>query len=78
MNLPNAFMKTTLIAISAAAVALWGGFVIGYHNGVRDNEAKWLSMLRRDPDGRFVLKEEPPQPRGTGHVNSPPDPAASK
>ena len=67
-------MKTTLITVSAAAVALFGGFAIGYHNGVRDGEVRCISMFRVEPDGRFVLKE-PPQPRGNGHVNSYPDPA---
>jgi len=62
-------MKTTLILVSAAVVMLLAGFAIGYHNGARDNETRWQSMVRVDPDGRFVLKE-PPQPRGNGHQNS--------
>ena len=66
--------KTILITVSAAALALFGGFAIGYHKGFRDNEVIWQSMIRVDPDGRFVLKE-PPQPRGNGHQNSYPDPA---
>jgi hypothetical protein len=69
------FMKTILITVSAAAVALWGGFTIGYHSGVRDTEAIWQSMV---PDGKHVVLKEPPQPRGSGHVNSYPDPGTSK
>ena len=70
-------MKTTLISVSAAVVMLLAGFAIGYHNGARDNETRWQSRIRVDPDGRFVLKE-PSQPRGNGHVNSYPDPATSE
>ena len=47
-------MKTTLI-IASAAIALWVVFGIGYHSGVRDNDRMWQSMVRVDPDGRFVL-----------------------
>jgi hypothetical protein len=47
-------MKTTLI-IASAVIALWCVFAIGYHSGVRDNDRMWQSMVRVDPDGRFVL-----------------------
>ena len=36
-------MKTTLIAVSVAAVALWIGFAVGYHHGERDTNARWRS-----------------------------------
>jgi hypothetical protein len=36
-------MKTTLITVSVAAVALWIGFAFGYHRGERDTNARWRS-----------------------------------
>ena len=65
-------MKTTLISVSAAVIALIVGIAIGYHSGVRDTEAVWQSRIS---DGKQVVLKEPPQPRGNGHVNSYPDPA---
>jgi hypothetical protein len=32
-------MKTTLITVSVAAVALWVGYTIGYHRGAHDTFA---------------------------------------
>jgi hypothetical protein len=39
----SAFMKPTLITVSIAAVALWIGFVTGYHRGERVTDARWDS-----------------------------------
>ena len=48
-------MKTMLITVSVAAIALWGGFAIGYHSGVQDTEAVWHSRLRIGADGKVGL-----------------------
>jgi hypothetical protein len=48
-------MKTTLIIVSVAVVALWGGFFVGYHSGVRDTNARWQSRLRVGSDGKISL-----------------------
>jgi hypothetical protein len=50
-------MKYFLIAFFAVSIALWGGYLKGYHNGGRDSDSKWLAAIHVDPDGRFVVGE---------------------
>jgi hypothetical protein len=67
--------KSILITISAATIALWSGFALGYHNGVRDGQAKWQSMIDLKSDGHWVLKGPRPIPQQMrpGHINIPPN-----
>jgi len=34
-------MKITLVAFFTVAFALWGGYLTGYRNGVRDRDIMW-------------------------------------
>jgi hypothetical protein len=48
-------MKCFLITFFAVSIALWGGYLKGYHNGGRDSDSKWCAAIHVDPDGRFVV-----------------------
>jgi len=44
-------MKMTLVALFAIAVALWGGYLTGYHNSVRDRDIMWQTPVYVESHG---------------------------
>jgi hypothetical protein len=47
--------KATLIGASLVVFALWEGYALGYHHGVRDENREWWSTVRLDSQGNRVF-----------------------
>jgi len=52
-NFPN--NKATLIGAFLVVFALWAGYALGYHHGVRDEEDRWWSSTHLDSQGNRVF-----------------------
>jgi len=57
-------MKTILTAAAFVVLALWIGYALGYHHGIRNEQKAWSSTYQLDSSGRRIYNRWP----GTGRV----------
>ena len=65
-------MKTTFIGTLLVMLALWLGYIFGYHHGRRDESSIWWSRLQFQ-NGEVVLGPSKVELHATPAVNSIPD-----
>jgi hypothetical protein len=66
-------MKTILTAAAFVVLALWIGYALGYHHGVRNEQKAWSSTYQLDRSGQRIYNRWP----GSGRVVVRPVPAVN-
>ena len=66
-------MKTILTAAAFVVLALWIGYALGYHPGIRNEQKAWSSTYQLDSSGRRISNRWP----GSGRVVVRPMPAVN-
>ncbi len=66
-------MKTILAGAAFVVLALWIGYALGYHHGVRNEQKAWSSTYQLDRSGQRIYNRWP----GSGRVVVRPIPAVN-
>jgi hypothetical protein len=52
-------MKRTIAVLTFVLLALWLGYALGYHQGVRNEQEAWASAYAVDSSGKLIYNQWP-------------------